>query len=321
VTLPNGATQGQLHIFAIGTSTQPLSPPVATSVSPATAAAGQVVTINGSGFGSSQGSGYVAFSDNGTNWGSPGNLATFQVDSWSNTAVTFTVPTPSGTGGVWAVSPGTDAMVTVVNSSGDMSDTPVLEITPTDNPADYYDNIGISPDDDQSCADYDGDGFSYSATELADAGITPGATVTADGLSFTWPDVAACSPDNILADGQTMLVNGTAGATTLGLLGSDSNGTASGTIVISYTDGTSTTETVTFDDWAAGATSPDTAVASMTYRNSDSGTSQTIDMYLYATTVPVDPSKTVASITFPDIGNDIFNGNTAMHIFAVSLGS
>ena len=46
VTLPSGATQGELHIFAIGSSTQALSGPVALSLSPGTAAAGQQVTIN-----------------------------------------------------------------------------------------------------------------------------------------------------------------------------------------------------------------------------------------------------------------------------------
>ncbi len=321
VTLPLGATQGELHIFAIGTSTQPLSPPVASSVSPGTASAGQQVTISGSGFGATQGSGYVAFSDNGINWGSPGSLATFQVDSWSDTAITFTVPTPSGTNGEWAVSPGTDASVMVVNSSGNVSDSPVLEITPTSNPSDYYDNIGISPDNDQACANMDGDGFSYSANALAAAGLTPGAAVTADGLSFTWPNAAACSPDNILAFGQTMLMNGTAGATTLGLLGGSTNGGSQGTIVINYTDGTSSTATVSFNDWASSPGNGDTAVATMSYRNSISGTSQSITMYVFATTVPVDPSKTVASITFPNVASQVGSSTTAMHIFAVSLGS
>jgi predicted alpha-1,2-mannosidase len=322
VTLPNGATQGELHIFSIGTSTSPLSPPVATSVSPNPASAGQVVTITGSGFGATQGSGYVAFSDMGTNWGSPGNEATLQVDSWSNTAITFTVPTPSGPNGVWAVSPGSDASVMVVNSSGGVSDSPVLEITPTSNPADYYDNTGISPDGSTTCdANMDGDGFSYSANLLAADGVTPGGTVTADGLSFTWPNVAVCTPDNILAAGQTMLVNGTAGATTLGLLGASTNGGSQGTITINYTDGTSSTATVSFNDWASGPGSGDTAVATMAYRNAIGGGSQSITMYLFATTVPVDSSKTVASITFPDVGTQTANGATAMHIFAVSLGS
>jgi len=322
VTLPLGATQGNLHVFAVGTSASALPAPVATSVSPSPASAGQVVTITGSGFGATQGTGYVAFSDNGINWGSPGNSATFQVDSWSDTSITFTVPTPSGPGGEWAVYPGTSASAMVVNSSGGVSDSPVLEITPTSNPADYYDNNGISPDSDQACANMDGDGYSFSANALAAAGLTPGATVTSGGLTYTWPNVAACANDNILASGQTMLVNGTAGATTLGLLGISTNGGSQGTMVINYTDGTSSTATVSFNDWASSPGSGDTAVATMSYRNSISGASQSITMYVFATTVPVDPSKTVASIEFPNVSNTIGTGNTtAMHIFAVSLGS
>jgi hypothetical protein len=44
-------------------------------------------------------------------------------------------------------------------------------------------------------------------------------------------------------------------------------------------------------------------------------------MYVFATTVPVDPSKTVASITFPDVSSQVGSSTTAMHVFAVSLGS
>jgi phospholipase C len=62
--------------------------------------------------------------------------------------------------------------------------------TPTADPSDYYDNIGISLDSAQGAGNFDGGGFSYSATALANAGLTPGGTVTADGLTFTWPNVA-----------------------------------------------------------------------------------------------------------------------------------
>jgi hypothetical protein len=146
--------------------------------------------------------------------------------------------------------------------------------------------------------------------------------VNADGLRFTWPNVAACSPDNILASGQTMLIKGTSGASKLGLLGSSTNGSSSGTIVISYTDGTSSTQTLSFTDWAQSPGSEDTAVATMSYRNQVSGGQQSITMYVFATTVPVDSSKTVASITFPAVSNYVGPPDypTAMHIFAVSLG-
>ena len=189
--------------------------PVVTSLSATSASAGDQVTINGTGFGDTQGSGYLEFSDNGTNWGAPGNTAAFTVDSWSNTAITFTLPEPDGGFQVWA---GTPASVTVVDDAGDVSDAAELDITATDNPGDYYNNTGISTDDDAACADFDGGGYSYSATALAGAGLSPGSTVTSGGITYTWPDVASCDPDNILADGQTMLVNGTSGASELGLL-------------------------------------------------------------------------------------------------------
>jgi hypothetical protein len=321
VTLPSGGSASHEHIFSIGTSTTAMTGPVVSSLSTTSAQAGQQVTINGSGFGSSQGTGYVAFSDNGTDWGAPGNAASFSVDSWSDTAITFTVPTPSGTNGQYQVWPGTPASVMVVNGSGDVSDSPELNIAATDNPASYYDNVGISNDGDAACtADYDGDGFSYSATALAAAGLTPGGTVSADGLKFTWPNVASCANDNILAAGQTMLVNGASGASKLGLLESASNGPAAGPITITYTDGTSTTQTVTSSDWANGPGADETPVATMTYRNAHGGGSQAITMYVYATTVPIDSAKAVASITFPDIGTTIGNSTPAMHIFAVATG-
>lgn len=92
--------------------------PTISSVSPSTAGAGQQVTVTGSGFGATQGSSYLTFSDNGTNWGAPGDQATFTVDSWSDGSITFTVPTPSGSSGQWAVTPGSTATVTVTNASG-----------------------------------------------------------------------------------------------------------------------------------------------------------------------------------------------------------
>jgi hypothetical protein len=95
--------------------------PVITAVSPATASAGQVVTLSGLNFGASQGSSYLTFSDAGTNWGAPPDLATFSVDSWGDNQVTFTIPSPSGSGGQWHVFPGSTATVTVTTADGTSS--------------------------------------------------------------------------------------------------------------------------------------------------------------------------------------------------------
>jgi hypothetical protein len=71
--------------------------------------------------------------------------------------------------------------VTVVDNSGDVSDSPELAITPTANPADYYDNTGISDDSDALCASFDGGAYSSSAEALSTARLTPGGSVSADG--------------------------------------------------------------------------------------------------------------------------------------------
>jgi hypothetical protein len=43
-------------------------------------------------------------------------------------------------------------------------------------------------------------------------------------------------------------------------------------------------------------------------------------MFVYATTIPINPAKTVASITFPDISSTAGSSTSAMHIFAMTTG-
>jgi hypothetical protein len=210
-------------------------------------------------------------------------------------------------------------MVTVVDDAGEMSDTAPLDIVASANLADYYDNTGISDDGDTSCnADFDGDGYSYSAQALAAAGANPGGTVTVDGIGYTWPSAASCQPDNILAAGQKILVNGTAGATTLGFLGSSGNGSAGGPVTVTYTDGTSQTSQLFFGDWAQNASNGDITALTMPYRNHQGGETQAITMYVFADEVPLDSSKTVASVTLPMIADHV-SSSTSTHIFAIGL--
>ena len=69
-----------------------------------------------------------------------------------------------------------------------------------------FDNVGISDDADPTAADIDGTGHSFSAEDLAADGWTPGAEITLDGTPLCWPNVAAGTPDNVVADGQTVAV-------------------------------------------------------------------------------------------------------------------
>ncbi|MCQ4079440.1 GH92 family glycosyl hydrolase [Streptomyces sp. RB6PN25] len=316
VMLPPTATQGQLHIFAIATSTQPLTGAVLASVIPATASAGQQVTVTGSGFGTSQGSGYLTFSDLGTTWGAPGSNA-LTLDSWSDSKITFTVPQAGAQARVWA---GTPASVTVTNASGQATDTAALEITPTASMSDYYDNTAISPDDNQSCANMDGQGYSLSADALATAGASPGSTVTSGGVTFTWPNVPSCQADNVLAAGQTILLPQHSGAGNVGLLVTSTNGASQGTVTVTYTDGTTVTAPVAVTDWAGTATPPENTAITIPYRNSAGGTSQQLPVSVFEINVPVNPAKNVASVTLPDVGTRLATGSSAMHVFAVGLG-
>jgi hypothetical protein len=102
-------------------TTQQQPTPTITSVSPSTASTGQVVTVSGVNFGATQGSSYITFSDDGTNWGAPPDEATFSLDSWSGNQITFTVPSPSGSGGQWQVVPGSTATITVTTADGTSS--------------------------------------------------------------------------------------------------------------------------------------------------------------------------------------------------------
>ncbi len=91
------------------------------SVSPNPISAGEYVTIYGNQFGSSQGSGYVWISQNGVNWGAPGNAYPVAIKSWTNTAITFLAPTNAyEVDGHWeaAIQGGSNAAIEVVNASG-----------------------------------------------------------------------------------------------------------------------------------------------------------------------------------------------------------
>jgi predicted alpha-1,2-mannosidase len=186
--------------------------------------------------------------------------------------------------------------------------------------APYYSNIGVSSDSNQGAANFDGVGFSYSETALANAGLHAGGTVTSDGVTYTWPSAAAGQLDNVEAAGQTIVEPNITGATKIGLLGSASNAGstgATGTLSVKYTDGTTQQIPVTFGDWTLGANSfpapsSDQTVATAAYRNSGGG-SQTVNTYVFATDAALTSGKTVAGVTLPTAGGG------DLHVFAIGF--
>jgi hypothetical protein len=181
-----------------------------------------------------------------------------------------------------------------------------------------YDNAGISDDTDTAPGNLDGGGYSLSAQALAAAGIAAGSAVQAGGLTFTWPDAAAGTADNVLAGGQSISLTGT--GSTLGFLLTATYGPATGTGTIHYTDGTSQTFTLTVPDWYGSVPAGSTPLVTTPYRNAPGDTQDQHPVTVYYAGVPLAQGKTVESVVLPDVSTAPVSTSAAMHIFAVSIG-
>jgi hypothetical protein len=108
VQIPGGAsgpalTTGKASLQIVSASHQSTAPLALTIGSPPQLSAaidmtsavhpGQIVTITGSNFGVQQGHGYVEVSQSGVNYGAPSDYYPIQIQHWSNSAVSFMVPT------------------------------------------------------------------------------------------------------------------------------------------------------------------------------------------------------------------------------------
>jgi hypothetical protein len=180
-----------------------------------------------------------------------------------------------------------------------------------------FNDVGITADSDTGPGNYDGGGASFSETALTNAGAGPGATISSQGLSYTFPDVAAGSDDNTVAEGQT--IDETA-AGTLGFLMSASYGPATGTGTITYTDGSTQSYTLTAPDWFSTSPPSGGAVAvSSAYQNRQDNTTYDHTADIFSQTVSLTAGKTVASVTLPP-GGALTAGTPALHIFAIAGG-
>ena len=173
-----------------------------------------------------------------------------------------------------------------------------------------FDNVGISDDSDPTAADFDGSGYSFSAEQLAAVGIRPGQPVTSGSVTFTWPDVPAGQPDNIATQGQVIALSGN--GSTLNLLGAGAPGTQSGEVTVTYTDGSTSTATITLADWwvnspAAG----DTLVATTANWNQSPTGTGPHQVSVYATALPLTAGKQLAYVSLPNL--------PGLHLFAATV--
>jgi beta-glucosidase len=177
-----------------------------------------------------------------------------------------------------------------------------------------YNSKGITDDANPTAGSFDGGEASYSAQGLAAAGFSPGATVTHDGLSFSWPDTAPGEPDNVATDGQVISASGS--GTKLGFLGAACcapTGGQSGTAFITYDDGSVVQAPLAFADWWTNSPLPGTDIAATVPWNvSPQNPDQDHPVSIYYAALPLDPSKTVRFVTLPS--------NLNLHVFAMAVG-
>jgi beta-glucosidase len=182
-----------------------------------------------------------------------------------------------------------------------------------------YNNVAITSDDNRGAGQLDGAGASFSAQALAAAGVTPGAPLVHDGLTFAWPKPAAGNRDNVVASGQTIEVSGS--GSTLGFLGTSTWGPTTGTGTITYTDGSTQPFTIGFGDWANGTPPAGGDVAIRAAYGNQPGNKTSWQTTVDYFPVKLDPAKTVRWITLPPGNASPQGGIPAMHIFAVSIKS
>ncbi len=193
--------------------------------------------------------------------------------------------------------------------------------------ADASANTGIGDDSALGAASFDGTGNSYSAQALTAAGLAPGAAVTHDGITFTWPDVPAGQPDNVVAQGQTILLSGS--GTRLGFLGAASAGAGKGTGTAYYTDGSTSSFTITLDGYSSAPAAGNDVIATLPYLNDSQpgipggmAGKRNQTAYVFYTSAAITPGKTVQAVTLPAGGSIPAAGEQigGLHIFALGVG-
>lgn len=186
-----------------------------------------------------------------------------------------------------------------------------------------FDNVGITASGGAAAGNFDGIGDSFSAGALSSDGLSPGGQLLHDGLSLVWPNVAPGAKDNVVANGQQLAVAGR--GNTLGIVAASayaSSGPAGGTFTVDYTNGTSTTGTVSFADWVDTSASTGTDLLASTAGWNPGGT---VPVSLSYGSIPLNPSLAVSSVTLPTLtsagAGTVGSGVTALHVFDLTVGT
>ena len=179
-----------------------------------------------------------------------------------------------------------------------------------------FNNVGVTASSDPTAGNYDGIGDSFSASGLAQDALVPGRPLLHDGVTITWPDIAPGRPDDVVADGQTIALAGA--GSVLGVVGASAYGSTTGTFTIGYSDGTTSTATVTLADWVDTSAAPGTDLLATTAGWNPGGTTP---VSLFYAAIPLTAGKQVTSLTLPTVSSGVGKNVPSMHIFSLTIGS
>ncbi len=182
--------------------------------------------------------------------------------------------------------------------------------------AQAFNNVGITSPSHTAAGNYDGIGDSFSASGLAEDALAGGQSLLHDGMTITWPDVAPGDPDNVVADGQTIALAGT--GSVLGVIGASAYGSSTGTFTVGYSDGTSSTATVTLADWVDTSAASGTDLLATTAGWNPGGSTP---VSLFYAAIPLTAGKQVTSVTLPTVSPGVGKNVSAMHVFSLTIGS
>jgi hypothetical protein len=164
----------------------------------------------------------------------------------------------------------------------------------------YYNDSGIyDPGLSYSSGGYDHDGYSYSSATLS-------GSVVYNGLTFNLGPTNA--PDAVYGTGSNPIALPAGQYSNLYLLGAMVNNidppNDTQTFTVTYTDGTTATLNQNMSDWFNAAGWPGESVVNCAEkRNFDDGTQQADSVCVYGYDIPLDPTKTVQSVTLPNNPN------------------
>ncbi|MBD3931307.1 SGNH/GDSL hydrolase family protein [Streptomyces chumphonensis] len=225
--------------------------------------------------------------------------------------VAMTPPARGGPGVVAAL-----VCCLTLTGSGLTTATAGAEPPPARELREHFDNRGISDDRAPGAADLDGAGNSFSAQDLSAAGWTPGAPLDLGGARLTAPRPGTPgTPDNVVADGQWVRLDGAGDALSLLVAATSPHGPGAelrlpGTV--RYADGSRSDHVLSAGDWRGGPAS--VAAVALPHRNTATG-SRAETVRLYAVTVPLRGDRPAVAVRLPDDPGP----DADLHVFDLAL--